>query len=238
MELIPAIDLLDGKVVRLYQGDYNRSQVYSDDPPAIAEGFRRAGASRVHVVDLDGARSGNPTNHGALRDIVTRSGLPVQTGGGIRSLETARSLVELGVGRVIFGTAAVRDPDLVRRACEELGPEAVVVGVDARDGRVVVQGWLESSNVSAADLVRRMADLGVVRFIYTDVSRDGTMTEPNFDAIRALVRDSGVAIVASGGIASVEHLEMLAETGAEGAIVGRALYDGAIDLEAAVRALA
>lgn len=237
MELIPAIDLKDGRCVRLYQGDFTQTTVYSDDPVATARHWVELGATRLHVVDLDGARSGRPTNTAAVLAIVQAAGVPVQLGGGLRREEDVGAALALGVERVILGTAAVEQAELVARLAARYGDQ-LIVGVDARGGRVATAGWTETADVLAVDLVRHVADLGVRRVIYTDISRDGTLTEPNFEALAELIRPDGPAIVASGGIAELAHLTRLAALGAESAIVGKALYDGKIDLSAALAALA
>lgn len=237
MELIPAIDLIDGRCVRLYQGDYARETVYSDDPAEVAARWASLGAARLHVVDLDGAREGAPANLDVVKGIVSAVPIPVQLGGGIRSVQTAREAVAVGVERVILGTVAVESPDIVEQACRDLGTSAVVVGVDARDGYVAVKGWTESKDMLATDLLNRMESLGVRRFMYTDISRDGTLTEPNFQAVEVIVGRTGAAVLAAGGISSVDHLIRLSELGVEGAIVGTALYTGDIDLKEALRAL-
>ncbi len=235
MEIIPAIDLRGGRVVRLFQGDFQKETIYSEDPLRVALDWQNAGVPRVHIVDLDGAKTGSPVNLGIVGHMAAQVGVPLQVGGGIRTLDTARKLVELGVQRIVFGTAAVSDPALVREACRTLGHEAVVVGVDARDDRVAVQGWSETASVTTRELMKEMAALGVGRFIYTAIDRDGTLAGPDFQAIAALVEAMGLPIVASGGIASMEDLERLAEIGVEGAIVGSALYRGTIDPREAVR---
>jgi phosphoribosylformimino-5-aminoimidazole carboxamide ribotide isomerase len=194
------------------------------------------GATRLHVVDLDGARGGRPANTDAVLAIVQAAGVPVQLGGGLRREEDVSAALALGVERVILGTAAVEQAELVARLAARFG-DRVIVGVDARDGMVATAGWTETADVRATDLVRHMADVGVRRVIYTDISRDGTLTEPNFAALAELIWPGGPAIVASGGIATVEQLVRLAGLGAEGAIIGKALYDGMIDLAAALRAL-
>ncbi len=223
--------------MRLYQGDYARETVYSEDPVAVALRWQELGAPRIHVVDLDGAASGAPANLEAIESIARAVELPVQMGGGVRDMETAERALGMGVARVILGTGAVEDPSFVERACSRLGREAVIVGVDAKDGMVAVRGWQESTNLSALELIHRMAGLGVVRFVYTDISRDGTLTEPNFQAVEEVASTAGVAIVAAGGIASVDHLKRLASLGIEGAIIGKALYSGDIDLREAVSAI-
>lgn len=236
MEIIPAIDLKDGRCVRLFQGDFSQTTVYSDDPAAMAQQWEAQGATRVHVVDLDGARQGQSANLEAVRAIVRAVTIPVQLGGGLRREHDIDAVLDIGVERVILGTAAVEDVALVSRLLERFA-ERVIVGVDARNGKVATAGWLETADVWATDLVRRMADLGVQRIIYTDISRDGTLTEPNFEAMAALLDPNGPALIASGGIAEIAHLQRLARLGVEGAIVGKALYDGNIDLPQALAAL-
>ena len=238
MEVIPAIDLRGGRCVRLYQGDYERETVFSEDPVEVARQWVKAGATRLHVVDLDGARTGVPVNLDVVRKIVSAVGVPVQLGGGIRTSDTAAEVVAIGVARVMLGTAAVSEPDLVRRLCDELGSDAVVVSVDARDGLVAVSGWTAESSVTAADVVTRMMAVGVRRFLYTDIARDGTLTEPNFDAIAEIVRQAGACVMAAGGISTVQHLMRLAGLGVAGAVVGTALYTGDIKLTEAIEALA
>lgn len=237
MEVIPAIDLKGGRCVRLYQGDYDREMVFSEEPSQVALTWQEAGAKRIHVVDLDGAKEGRPTNLDALAGILAAVSVSVQLGGGIRTYEDVRRVLGMGVQRAILGTAAVEDPDMVARLCRESGPEAVVVSVDARDGKVATWGWTESTQIEAADLLRQMSDLGVERFVYTDVSRDGTLTEPNFAAIERLVKATGKRIIAAGGVSRVKHLARLAEAGVEAAIIGRALYTGHIDLKEALEAV-
>jgi phosphoribosylformimino-5-aminoimidazole carboxamide ribotide isomerase len=236
MELIPAIDLKDGRCVRLYQGDFAQSTIYSDDPVATARRWVDQGATRLHVVDLDGARGGRPANTDAVLAIVRAAGVPVQLGGGLRRAEDVDAALALGVERVILGTAAVEQLDLVSRLTARFG-EQVIVGVDARDGMVATAGWTETADVRAVELVRHVAELGVPRIIYTDISRDGTLTEPNFAALAELIWPAGPAIIASGGISAVAHLRRLAALGAEAAIVGKALYDDKLDLPSALAAL-
>jgi phosphoribosylformimino-5-aminoimidazole carboxamide ribotide isomerase len=235
MEVVPAIDLRGGRCVRLYQGDYSRETVYSDDPGAVAKQWVGQGANRLHVVDLDGARGGAPVNLDAVAKIVAATGVPVQLGGGIRTLKSAKAAVEQGVDRVILGTAALETPDLVKEVCGVLGADRVVVSVDAKDGYVVVRGWERSSRTTALALAKRAAGWGIRRIMYTDVSRDGTLTEPNFEGLRQLVEGSAIAVIAAGGIASIGHLKRLAQLGAEAAIVGKALYTGDVNLVVAIR---
>ena len=234
MEVIPAIDLKGGRCVRLYQGDYNREQVFSDDPVAVALEWQRRGARRLHIVDLEGARDGRPVNLGAVEAIAAQASVPLQVGGGIRDRATAQHLLAAGAQRVVLGTAAMETPTLVEAVMDGYGADAVVVSIDARDGLVALRGWRTASQVTARDLLSSMVERGVRRFVYTDISRDGTMTAPNFDALEEIVAATQGAVLAAGGIASVEHLVRLAQTGVEGAIVGQALYVGAFSLAEAL----
>jgi phosphoribosylformimino-5-aminoimidazole carboxamide ribotide isomerase len=241
MEIIPAIDIRSGRCVRLIQGDYDRETVFDDDPAAAARRWREAGAARLHVVDLDGAREGRPVNATTVESIVAAVDVPVQLGGGLRDLWTVHGCLEAGVERVVLGTAAVKDQTLLARALASF-PDRIAVGVDAREGVVVTDGWRDTSGINAPDLVRQVAEMGVPRVVYTDTIRDGTLTEPNFAALETMLsyfRLSATAlkIIYAGGISSIDDLRRLAETGIEGAIVGRALYSGDIDLEKALASL-
>ncbi|MEK9674973.1 MAG: 1-(5-phosphoribosyl)-5-[(5-phosphoribosylamino)methylideneamino]imidazole-4-carboxamide isomerase [Chloroflexota bacterium] len=234
MDVIPAIDLRGGRCVRLTQGDYDRETVFDDDPAGVARRWVDAGARRLHIVDLDGARDGVRSNADAVTAILDAVDIPVQLGGGVRTEADAKQLVELGVDRVIFGTAAIEAPEQVANAVKSVGEDHVIVGVDAKDGMVQTRGWLEQSTVSAAELAQQMVDIGVRRFIYTDTSRDGTLSHPNFTAVADLKQNLRYPIVVAGGISSVDDLVQLAELGAEGAITGMAIYSGAIDLKRAI----
>ena len=234
MDVIPAIDLKGGRCVRLYQGDYDREQVFSDDPVAVALEWQRQGAQRLHIVDLEGARDGLPANLEAVEAIAAQATVPLQVGGGIRDLATAQHLLAAGAQRVVLGTAAVEEPTLVEAIIDGYDADAVIVSIDARDGLVALRGWRASSHVTARDLLASMVERGVRRFVYTDISRDGTMTAPNFAALEEVVAATQGAVLAAGGIASVEHLVRLAQTGVEGAIVGQALYVGAFSLTEAL----
>ena len=233
MEVIPAIDIKGGKCVRLYQGDYNRETIFFEDPVAVALDWQAQGAGRLHLVDLDGAASGEVCNMAAIEAVVKQVGLPVQLGGGIRDEATVDRLLRVGIDRVILGTVAVEQPELVRRLCRKFG-EAVLVGIDARDGCVATRGWKRRTEVTALELGRSMANSGVSRLIYTDIKRDGTLTEPNFEGVAELVDGVGAAVIAAGGISALGHLTRLGELGVEGAIVGKALYTGDINLKEAL----
>lgn len=236
MEVIPSIDLRGGQCVRLYQGDYAKETVFSDDPLATAERWESTGAPRLHVVDLDGAAAGEPRHLSLIAEIAAKLRIPLQVGGGIRRMETIEQYVKAGIKRVVLGTAAVENPQLVKEACQVFG-EAIVLGVDARDGFVAVHGWKDKTSVLAADMIEQMEALGARRFIYTDVARDGTLTEPNFQAIAELMMKAKSPIIASGGVTSIDHLMRLGQLGIEGAIIGRALYTGDILLDRALATL-
>ena len=237
MEVIPAIDIRGGRCVNLYQGDFGRETVFSESPLDVAVRWVGEGASRLHVVDLDGARAGAPVNMGIVGDIAATVSTPVQMGGGIRTLGAARAAVSLGVGRIIVGTSAVESSGLVEEMSRDLGAEAVVVSVDAGDGYVVVHGWTQSSRLTASELVKRIEAMGVRRFVYTDVARTGTLTEPNFRAIEDLVGLTKLKMLVAGGISSLGHLLKMSELGVEAAIVGKAIYTGEIDLREAIDAV-
>ena len=238
MEVIPSIDLRAGRCVRLYQGDFSQETVYSDDPLSVALNYQAQGAPRLHLVDLDGAAQGGQSNRDKISEIIRALSIPVQVGGGVRNFPTAAALIDGGADRVVIGTAAVENPDLARELTSRFGNESVVVALDARDGKVSTRGWTENTDVEVLDLAHAMAHLGVVRLLYTDISRDGTLTEPNYAGNANLVEQSEMAVQASGGIASVAHILKLKETGVEGVILGRALYTGAVDLGGAIEAVA
>lgn len=237
MEIIPAIDILGGRCVRLYQGDYAKETVFDEDPVAVARRWEGHGAPRLHLVDLDGAREGHPVNSPVICAIMAAVSIPVQVGGGIRDLSTLSRYLQLGAQRVVLGTAAAKDQRLLAGALA-LDAEAVVVAVDVRNGIVMTEGWQKASGHLALELMEGLVGLGVRRFIYTDISRDGTLSEPNFAAIGQVVKTIPVPIIASGGVSRMVHLLTLAELGAEAAIVGRALYTGDLDLAEALAAMA
>jgi phosphoribosylformimino-5-aminoimidazole carboxamide ribotide isomerase len=238
--LYPAIDLKGGECVRLKLGDMAKATVYNPDPAAQARAFAAAGFAWIHVVDLDGAFAGRPRNAEAVAAILAAVSLPVQLGGGIRDLATVEAWLARGVARVILGTAAVKTPALVREAAAKF-PGRIAVGIDARDGRVAVEGWAETSMLPARDLALRFRDAGVAQVIFTDIGRDGVLAGVNVEATADLARGLGIPVIASGGLASIEDVRRLkahAADGIAGAIVGRALYDGRIDAAEALRAAA
>ncbi len=239
MILYPAIDLKDGQCVRLYKGEMEKATVFSDDPAAQAEAFAKAGCRWLHLVDLNGAFAGAPVNAAAVEAILARVSIPAQLGGGIRDMATIEGWLGKGLARVILGTVAVRDPALVKEAARAY-PGKVAVGIDARDGVVAVEGWAETTDVTALDLARRFEDAGVAAIIYTDIDRDGAMQGPNVEATAALARAVSIPVIASGGVSSMEDLRALKESGAplDGAISGRAIYDGRIDVAEATAYLA
>jgi phosphoribosylformimino-5-aminoimidazole carboxamide ribotide isomerase len=233
MEIIPAIDLRDGKCVRLYQGDYNQQTIFDEEPAAVALRWYSQGAQWLHIVDLDGANAGEPRNMAVVEEIVQESGLLVELGGGIRQENIAEELLHRGVSRIILGTLAIENPRLVEKLCQRFG-QAIIVGLDARDGKIAIHGWQRDTIVDVLELSREMVELGVNRFIYTDIKRDGTLSEPNFDMVNKLIAEVDGSIIVAGGISKVEHLRRLRELGVEGAIIGKALYTGDIDLQEAV----
>ncbi|GAB4382024.1 MAG: 1-(5-phosphoribosyl)-5-[(5-phosphoribosylamino) methylideneamino]imidazole-4-carboxamide isomerase [Elainellaceae cyanobacterium] len=239
MEVIPAIDLLEGRCVRLYQGDYAQSQVFDENPVTVARQWAAQGATRLHLVDLDGAKAGHPVNQSTIEAIVRAVDVPVQVGGGLRDRQSVATLLELGVQRVILGTVAVEQPELVTQLCQEF-PEQIVVGIDARNGKVATRGWLETSEVEAVELAQQMAERGAAAIVYTDIHRDGTLQGPNRQALRELATAISIPVIASGGVSAVSDLLSLLAlepVGVIGAIVGRALYTGDISLKEAIRAV-
>jgi phosphoribosylformimino-5-aminoimidazole carboxamide ribotide isomerase len=239
MEIIPAIDLLGGRCVRLYQGDYNQAEVFDQNPVEVARQWADQGATRLHLVDLDGAKTGEPVNLAAIAAIVQAITIPVQVGGGLRTQSRVAELLGLGVERAILGTVAIEQPDLVGQLCAQF-PGQILVGIDARNGKVATRGWLETSEVLATDLAQRMAKIGAAAIIYTDIHRDGTLQGPNLDALREIANAVTIPIIASGGVSSITDLLSLftlSASGVTGAIVGRALYTGDVSLPEAIRAI-
>jgi len=239
MEVIPAIDLLEGRCVRLYKGDYAQSQVYSHNPVETAKMWADQGATRLHLVDLDGAKAGRVVNLSAIEAITNAVSIPIEVGGGIRDRSSVIQLFSLGVQWAILGTVAVEQPDLVQGLCEQF-PQQIIVGIDARNGLVATRGWLETSQILTAQLATQMQELGAAAIIYTDINRDGTLQGPNLQALRELVSAISIPVIASGGVGSVTDLLTLLSLehqGVTGVIVGKALYTGDISLPEALRAI-
>jgi phosphoribosylformimino-5-aminoimidazole carboxamide ribotide isomerase len=233
MEIIPAVDIRGGKCVRLYQGDYNQETVFDEDPVTAALTWYSQGARWLHIVDLDGAVAGEPQNMEVVEEIIRQSGMLIELGGGIRQEEVAKRLLLQGVSRIILGSAAIENRELVKKLCQQSG-KAIAVSLDARDEKIAIHGWQKDTVVEILQLSREMVDAGVRRFIYTDIKSDGTLTEPNFDMINRLLTETKVPVIVAGGISRMEHLRRLKELGAEGAIIGKALYTGDIDLGDAI----
>lgn len=229
MQIYPAIDIKNGQCVRLKQGRFDEVTVYGDDPMEVARKWVKNGATYIHIVDLDGARQGTSYNQQVISEIVKTYKIPVQTGGGIRSMRDIEEKLSLGVSRVILGTVAVKSPELVGEAVKVYG-DKIAVGIDAVNGRVAIQGWEEVSQVSAIELCKKMANYGVKTIVYTDITKDGMMTGPNIEATKEVVNATGIDIIASGGIANIMDLENVEEIGAHGAIIGKALYQGELNL--------
>lgn len=234
MQLYPAIDLKNGKCVRLCQGLFDNVKVYSDTPAAMAAHWEAEGATFLHLVDLDGALAGRPVNEKAIASIVKTVKIPVELGGGIRDQETVARLLEMGVFRVIIGTKAVERPEFMGSLVSRFGAERIVLGVDAKDGMVAVEGWEKVSSLKAVDLAAMMKEFGVRHVVYTDISRDGMLSGPNVEATRRLTLETGLDVIASGGVSSMEDLEALEAAGIRGAIIGKALYEEKIRLREAV----
>lgn len=238
MIIIPAIDVKDGRCVRLRQGDMAAETVYSYDVAEVARNWQKSGAALIHVVDLNGAVDGEPRNLLKIQSIMKSVTVPVQVGGGIRTLETVRQYLNAGVSRVVLGTAAFTDQTLLDQACREF-PQRIVLGLDARDGRVAVKGWTAVSDLKAIDLLKELSNCPIAAVIYTDIARDGMLNGPNLSALKEIVEFSSFPVIASGGITSLEDLRAIQSIGLkiEGAIVGKALYDGKLDLRATIEAL-
>lgn len=237
MIIYPAIDLKDGQCVRLYKGDMDQATIYNEDPASQAHEWAKSGFSWIHVVDLNGAIDGHPVNIEAVQDIIEAADIPVQLGGGIRSLEQIENWLNEGVSRVILGTAALRDPDLVLKACNEF-PDQIVVGIDARNGKVAVEGWAEDSDMDVSELALKFEDAGVSAIVYTDIDRDGTGKGVNIVSTIALAQKISIPVIASGGVGSLQDLELVrdaAQYGINGVIVGKALYDGRLSPEDALK---
>ncbi|MCD8390462.1 MAG: 1-(5-phosphoribosyl)-5-[(5-phosphoribosylamino)methylideneamino]imidazole-4-carboxamide isomerase [Firmicutes bacterium] len=235
MRIYPAIDIKDGKCVRLLQGRFSDVTVFGDNPADTAKKWESLGGEFIHVVDLDGALKGRGVNEEIIRGICAAVSVPVQTGGGIRSMEDIKSRLNCGVNRVIIGTKAVSDSEFVKRAVDEYG-EKIVIGIDAKDGMVAVEGWEKTSDFTAVDFAKKMESLGVKTIVYTDIATDGTLQGPNVAAMAEMVKSTGLDVIASGGVGDISHIAALKDTGVEGVIVGRALYTGNVNLADALKA--
>ncbi len=230
MKIYPAIDIRNGKCVRLYQGKMDEETVYFDNPVAVAKTWYEKGAKNLHIVDLDGAFTGNQKNVEIVKEIVKSVNIPIQIGGGIRTIEKARDLVDIGVNRIVVGTSAVKESGFIDNLVKEFG-DKVVVSIDAKDGMVCTEGWVNTSELNAVDFAKELEEKGVKTIVYTDISKDGTMIGPNFFELKRLMESVNVNIIASGGIANKEHVDELRRIGIYGAIVGKALYEEKIKLE-------
>lgn len=233
MIIYPAIDLRDGRCVRLVEGDFSRETIFDTDPAAVAHRWADAGAEWLHVVDLDGAVAGQPVNLAAIEAICAAVDVPIQLGGGLRSIENLERAFAAGISRTILGTVALQDPELVALAVNRWGG-AIAVGLDARDGKLATRGWLDQSDALAVDVAQALAGAGVQHFIFTDIRRDGTLAGPNLESLSELIAAVDVEVIASGGVGRLADIEAAREAGAAGAIVGRALYDGRVDLAEAI----
>jgi len=235
MEVWPAIDLLGGKCVRLRQGDYDRETVFGDDPVAMARRWIQQGAKHLHLVDLDGARDGTPVNRHVVAEIVAAVDVPCELGGGVRDEQTIAGLLDLGLSRLVVGTRALKDPDWFRDVCRRY-PQRLVLGIDARDGRVPTDGWLETSETAAIDLAKAFAGEPIAAIVYTDIATDGMMTGPNVEEMARMQQAVEAPVIASGGVTSVKDVARLAEVGMAGCIIGRALYEGKLTVTEAIAA--
>ncbi len=237
MDIIPAIDIKDGKCVRLFQGNYSKEKVFGDDLIEIASKWIDMGAKRLHIVDLDGAKDGSQKNISILKKLIKFSNIPIQIGGGVRKFSDAKYLFELGVDKIIFGTSAVKNPDEIKSTIEKYSSKFVIVGIDAKNGMVQTNGWLIESQISSNILFKKMIGIGVEQFIYTDITRDGTLSEPNYEQIIEILENFKVKLTVAGGVATIEHLMKLKSIGAYSAISGMALYEGKINLREAIKKL-
>ena len=235
MRIYPAIDIKDGKCVRLLRGSFDDVTVYGDDPAEMAKRWESEGGEYIHVVDLDGAVKGHGVNAEAIRRICESVSVPVQTGGGIRTMEDIEAKLSCGISRVIIGTKAVSDPEFIKNAVAKYG-DKIAVGIDAKDGKVAIEGWEKTTEFGAVEFAKKMAELGVKTIIYTDIATDGTLAGPNVEAMKEMASNIDVDVIASGGIGNMDHIMSLAGTGVEGVIVGRAFYTGGVELAAAVEA--
>ena len=234
MRIHPAIDIKDGNCVRLLQGRFSDVTVYGNDPAEVAKRWEAEGGEYIHVVDLDGALKGRGVNSEVIKKICSTVNVPVQTGGGIRTMEDVEYMLQCGIERVIIGTSAVRDKEFVKRAVEKYGKK-IVIGIDAKDSMVAIEGWEEVSTFKAVDFAKEMENIGVSTIVYTDIATDGTLKGPNIEAMKEMVENTNLDVIASGGVGNADHIKALVPTGVEGAIVGRALYTGDVDLKEIIK---
>ena len=235
MRIYPAIDIKDGQCVRLYKGRFDNMTVYGSDPAEMAKKWEAQGGEYIHVVDLDGALKGHGVNAEVIKKICESVNIPVQTGGGIRTMADIEAKLACGIDRVIIGTKAVSDADFVKRAVDKYG-DKVVIGIDAKDGMVAVEGWEKTSDFKAVEFAKKMESIGVRTIVYTDIATDGTLAGPNLAAMREMAENVGIDVIASGGVGNIEHIKALVPCGVEGVITGKALYTGSIDLNEAIKA--
>ena len=234
MQIIPAIDILNGNCVRLIRGDFEQETVFSSDPVQMALNWQKQGAEIIHIVDLNGAKTGTVNNKLMIEDIVSKLEVNVQVGGGIRDLNTARDLINIGVSRIVLGTAAVKNPNLIITLLKEIDPEQIIVALDGRHGRVAINGWQDQTEVNVLEIASTMTTLGVKRIMYTDISKDGVLEGPNLVTTQQLVQVPNLKVIASGGISSLEDISSVKNTGCEGAILGKSLYTGIVKLAEAI----
>ena len=234
MRIYPAIDIKDGNCVRLLQGRFSDVTIYGNDPAEVAKRWEAEGGEYIHVVDLDGALKGRGVNSEVIKKICSTVNVPVQTGGGIRTMEDVEYMLQCGIERVIIGTSAVRDKEFVKRAVEKYGKK-IVIGIDAKDSMVAIEGWEEVSTFKAVDFAKEMEKIGVSTIVYTDIATDGTLKGPNIEAMKEMVENTNLDVIASGGVGNADHIKALVPTGVEGAIVGRALYTGDVDLKEIIK---
>lgn len=234
MQLYPAIDIKNGQCVRLRQGLFQETQIYSSNPVKVAMSFLEQGATYIHMVDLDGALMGYSVNEEIFKTVVKETGLPIQVGGGIRTIKDIENKLEAGISRIIIGTKAVENPAFVKEAVAAFGADKIVVGIDAKDGMVAIEGWERVSSISALDLALKMKDYGVKTIVYTDISKDGMLQGPNVEQTKAISDATGLDVIASGGVSSLKDLEMISLSGVHGAIIGKAIYENRVNLAKAI----
>lgn len=238
MIVFPAIDIKDGKCVRLTQGEFDKVKVFSDKPYEMALNWEKAGAKYIHLVDLDGALEGELKNRETIRQILNKISIPAQIGGGIRNIERIKELLDMGISRVILGTSAIKNPEMVKEAVEKFGSERIVIGIDAKNGKVAIKGWVEVTEKDAVELANDMKNIGITRIIYTDIAKDGMLTGINIKELKNIAIKSGLKVIASGGVSSIEDIKIVKENesiGIEGVITGKAIYEGKLDLYEALK---